>query len=430
MGFIKEWWHWLLLAIVILFLLGIRFLVISGKISEADKVRRTIKSNAEQAENLKREIDDKTLPTAGDLQESEKLQEQLEVELEKTENLWKHSSLGLEESHNQSPTYFANFLYEKCEDMCWKLAQDISRLRGVPEEVIEKSRPGTSLSSMPKEVMEKMYWPCNPVEHRLAEYLDATAFKNKEDTETPWIRYLISRRIHEIVGKTSVEINTWKIKKVEDNDPVKELSKQQRTIDQLGQIDFSGGGDFGLGASASSRGGRSRYGEQSSSQSLPLPGKDYYKVYTVNINVVGHLRVIQELMKNFLNSEDILFVLKNTLISRYEDKETQSGAVIAGANRQGGKGGGMIQPPIPAGVGGYDISGGMQVPGRIPSVGGQRDGGLTARDRDEASPWPSSLDLSLRVDHEPPVEAILSYEVYRFGDFKEKKESIEDGTGY
>jgi hypothetical protein len=408
MSFLKNWLIWIVMGVIVLVLAGLRLFLTSSYIEQEEKSVEELLTLQKTVQKTVRDVRARRVPTKGDISQIATRLKEIQEEGEATAKMWENASRALDVEHNKDPEKeFAVFLLNECTKMCDKLAEDHAKLLGRYREGVTKY----------KDI-------CFRQNHQLADV--DKEYKTLKDTIIPWRQYLISKKIHEIVGKTTTEIENSYAAEMgassedeEDAKPEFHKEKQLRVVEYLGAIDFDemkpssfaevdeedqgsnkssyGAPEFGgmpdepsgrrgrrsRGRSRSSRGSRS--GASGDDKDMPEDNvKRYYDAYPVSIEVIAHTAVVQKLLKNFMRVGDMVFVTTAVEMKPLTaDKKSMSS-------------------------GNYSM----------PMMGGTA--GSSQVDMKDVA---LEIDAEVKYNREPPVWAKLSYEVYHFNAFELAKEA-------
>lgn len=432
MAFVKKWWLFIASGVVILILVAIRLFWTSIYIQEGEEQAERVQAFKDKVDSALGSMRSGEFPTAGDIMQAQERLEKIQEEGDQTANLWYSSSTALEEMHDWDPqTEFAVELLKRCHELSVNMGRTIAEKRNAEALRLEKVlvEMGRSDAQLPRYQFDR-YHPlfCVPEDHELVDLTDD--FRTVADTLKPWREYLISRRIHHIFGEVQVEVEGYALIPQEDTAPKVEEVTKRLTLDFLGPISFGemipatydrveekedessqpSGGMYGMDSQPNPepatrrrrRTPRTTTGGSKKPSGITAPPeykgdeKRYQDIYPVTIEVTGPPRAIQELMRKFLASKDMLFVPRNCEIFRFSESETKPndnktsplvlGAAVAGPGNE------------------LRILGDYEKPVRI-----------------------FQPNLELTAEHEPPVKAVLNYHVYYFRGLRPEPEEEKEG---
>jgi hypothetical protein len=400
MDFVKRWWIWILLGILVVAQVAVYFLVTADYVAIADENRAKLESLQEDVEAAVRRARAGRLPTRGDVAEAEEAVEEIMAERAQTAALWRSASQYLDERHGKDPrTEFNVFLHRSCRQMCFDLARDIAALRGLTGEALERAAQRDREDVLKNgEEMGRLYWVAAPADHQLADL--TKSYETVAETMPVWRQFLISRKLHEVAGTVSAEVEVrlpekdaeGNLLKDEAGLPVYAPGTAVRTVEAFEEIAF--GEKRVVNALAElmeedddEDDDRRRYGrygrdEDGADEEAEEREPGQYTVYPVTIELTAHqavvlayLRALQEAVR-----DGFFLVERSYTWERLNEEATQ-----------------------PAEEG-------------LPAAG-------------EPAPIPREVQSGLRVWHEPPVRATIEIDVYHFRDFTTGAEADEDGNG-
>ncbi len=352
MEFVKNWLSWIILGIIVLVCLGVRLTVISSYLDTEEKSRVELIAKKKKLEKAKKDIGLGKIPTKGDIKQAEGKLNSIKKEWERTAKAWKNASNYLNKKHGKDPA----------------TEYSVFLLRKC-EELCSKLAEARLKTIDPKAVVSKVKAPfiCNTKNHQIADVnID---YHTVAETESTWKKYLISSKIHEVCAKSSVKVDdSYSLEPQNDaTGKVSYIKKSSiRTIENLGDIDF---GEVVTAKEANSKksakSGRGRRSRKKNEDTTLKKNKVYHTTYPASFEVTAHIKVVQQIMKNILRADKLhmVFVPVKVEINRFTDEETKAVA--------------------------------MNV------------------DSQQSCMY---VDKSLNYTREPPVRAVLSYDVYSFDD--------------
>ncbi|MHC4870465.1 MAG: hypothetical protein ACYTFY_01320 [Planctomycetota bacterium] len=363
MEFIKNWLVWIILGVIVLVCMIFRLVVISSYVAEEEESTKKLLSFQKTAEKKVSEIRRKKVPTRGDIKQAQEMLKDIENEWAQTAEKWKKASVWLDERHGKDPEQeYSVFLLNKCTEACDKLA--LSRVRHIRGREW-KPEPDFKAANL-----------CDRESHQLADL--TKDFHSVEETMETWRRYLIAYKIHEVCARTKVDVtnaNSLDSEKGTLEKPAFKVIPQVRTVEYLGKVEF---GDVITAEAANGEeettdsDGRRGHKQHNDDEEKPEENKSkvYHDTYPVSFEVVAHIKVIQQIMKNVLRSKklNLVFVPSKAEIIRFTDEET-------------------------------------------------RPSEETAAEEDTAV----NIGKDLNYINEPPVTARLSYNIYHFRSLQEDK---------
>ncbi|MHC4884362.1 MAG: hypothetical protein ACYTGH_04680 [Planctomycetota bacterium] len=403
MAFVKNWWLWIAMGVVLLVLALIQLLVTSGYEEEAAKGDDILKTRQKKIAKMVKDIGSRNVATKGDLDAVETHLSAIRGKGKAAVTEWFKSSAAMNEPHGKDPKYeYNNFLFDDCE----KNARDLT-LELLP--FLIKAEPrllGSALAAetddellekIAKRVGDKKWTLCDletaKKSHQLAD-LEAR-FTTVDETLPTWNRYLILRRLQEVIKELRVTVKTKKLvdpKKTEgEGEEEAETSdasifedvKQVRVVERLGTVEWGEvrpasfisvekKDDDSSDDDSSDEGGEGD-SDGNTMRGEVTPKVTYHDAHPVTFEVVGHVKVVQALMKALLEAggegveNSMLFVPKGMTLKRFTPEETRP------------KQGSLAKD-------------------------------TTAEKKHRLVP----IALGLEYTHEPPVQATLSYEVYHY----------------
>jgi hypothetical protein len=450
MTVLKDWWIWIALAAVLIVLVVVRFVVASSYIEDWEESTGRVVQLQDELETTARKPE--ALPTQGDIELAQQAQSRVEAETEKVIAMWEEASRAFDQMHDKTPeAEFVVYLHRQCQQMFDDLAREVARIRGTYEE-------GSPLPQI-----------SNPQNNQLADL--TRDYDTVRETILPWRHYLISKRLHEAAGRTRVGLANSFALADNDRDDEEFVRRQEvRTVERLNRIIFGevkestvygpdleeegsampGAGDAGMGEFGGMGGpdrggmppgmgdpmmdpgmgefGMGEFGMEPGMggdielplQELPVdPKKTYADAYPVDVEVYGHVSVIQEYVRQVLATPDMVFFLRGIQIeslSSEAGRESGGGREMAGAARRDAGSIGFLTTQAP--------EGGAPGTGRE-MRGGEMPGRRGEADETDAEALLAPVSRQVSYTHEPAVRAILTFDALHFHGFRKEREEAE-----
>lgn len=431
MDFVKNWWLWLALTVVVVILLAIRFTVISSYIEEAEENADELQDNIERVEKDLRAIRSGKFPTAGDVKQAEGLLAAIQAEGDKTKALWQRTTTGMDVMHSDKPrTEFVIKMLRRCYRMIAANGEAIAKTRNedaaaynafVEALLAERDDLDASLVEQ-REPID--FEDSRPVFCRVEDFKlvgEEDKFGTMAETLPVWRKYLITRRVMEIAGLARATLPESKVLvylAVADDEenktpkPLRVTRPRIRTLDFIDKLEFSppfrgnfdkvpeGDDDDDDEDEDDYRRRRDSSTEDKMEGAFPAEyigdKVRYHDIYPIEVNLVGHLAVVRDFMQRMLagagreGKADMLFVPRSLAIRPFDVDETKPGASARDA---------------------------------------------VAKDADVVTEVPDfplplrrePVSVALEVDNEPPVRATLSYHVYHFRGLRDTEPNEADG---
>lgn len=275
MDFVKKWWIWLLLALIMVGVFIFDVFFISVKRDAVEQQGAAFKDAMRILQNTANNLSG--IPTEKDIQTCQDHITEIRKEGFATVQEWNKASRALNENHDRtSPGSFAFFLNNLDRSLGQKLAHQLGTTMLV----------GNTKVKVPK-------WITTSDCYNLVS--TSQTFQNMSEIDPYWRKYLIKKVLHEICADTHVELMQTVADK--DGKPIEQMLTA--TLEQLSDLVIGDPVRATHHIDGSRKDGtqpQSMFGADGSNEMV------YYDSYPLSFKVVAHPKVLDAFMQNLLNA--------------------------------------------------------------------------------------------------------------------------------